>query len=63
LTERQLYQRKAIACVQAANKMRDPELRAVMLEIARCYMKLADVAARNERDPARRPTDPKKFPA
>jgi hypothetical protein len=40
----------------------DPETRAVMLEIAHRYFKLAKLAARNEQDPARQPSDPKKFP-
>jgi hypothetical protein len=55
---RELYQRKATDCVQAAGKMRDPVQRAAMLEIAHCYMilaKLADVAARHERDTAQIP--------
>jgi hypothetical protein len=69
LTQRELYHRKANACVQAAEKMRDPQQRVAMLEIAQDYMKLAyHVAARHERGPrppTRYPdcTDPKKFPA
>jgi hypothetical protein len=50
-----LYHRKANACIQAAEKMGDPEQRAAMLEIAQRYIKLADrVGAGHERGPTHR---------
>jgi hypothetical protein len=52
MAQRELYEQEAKACAQAAEKMRDPETRAVMLGIALCYMKLADlVGDRRGKDP------------
>jgi len=53
MSPREAYRKTAKACVHAAKTMRDPEERAIMLEIAWAYMRLADrVAAGLERGTA-----------
>ena len=54
MTLRETYYTMAKACAHIAKKMRDPEERVAMLEIAQSYMKLA---ARLERGAAHRADD------
>jgi hypothetical protein len=37
------YRKTAEACVHATERMRDPKERVIMLEIAKAYMRLADL--------------------
>ena len=58
MTLRETYYTMAKACAHIAKKMRDPEERVAMLEIAQSYMKLGDrFAARLERGTAHRADD------
>jgi hypothetical protein len=54
MTLRETYYTMAKACAHIAKKMRDPEERVAMLEIAQSYMKLA---ARLERGKAHHHAD------
>jgi hypothetical protein len=55
---REWYRRKAGACAAAAENMVEPADRAVMLEIARAYMTLADhVGARHDQGTTHRDGD------
>jgi hypothetical protein len=52
---REWYRHKARACAAAAENMVEPAERAVMLEIAQAYMKLADhIVARHHHGTAHR---------
>ena len=52
---RESYRKKAMACVAAAEMIRDPVERVAMLRIAEDYMKLADhVGARHDHGSAHR---------
>ena len=48
MSTRKEYRKKALACLRAAENMRDPAERVVMLGIARDYMSLADHIARRQ---------------
>jgi hypothetical protein len=58
MSPRETYRKIAKACVHAAERMRDPGERVIMLEIAQAYLRLADrVAARLKRGTADRADD------
>jgi hypothetical protein len=50
MPDREAYQRKAITCLEAAEKMSDPQERAAMVAVACDFMRRADQVSR-QRDP------------
>lgn len=55
MSEPDTYQKKALACLEAGEHMRDSAERNIMIGIAQSYMKLADhVRAKRERGTAHR---------
>jgi len=50
MPNREAYQKKALTCLEAAEKMSDPQERAAMVAIACDFMKLADQVG-GQRDP------------
>ena len=55
MTTRDIYMRKAQACVAAAEKLRDPAEREALIKVGTCYMMLAEyVGARLDHASAHR---------
>jgi hypothetical protein len=53
MPNRESYRKKAVACLEAAEGIRDAVHRAAMLQVAKGYMKLAEyIGARHERGSA-----------
>ncbi|HMA74344.1 MAG TPA: hypothetical protein VKP67_23070 [Xanthobacteraceae bacterium] len=46
MPKRETYRKKALACLEAAEKMSDPQERAAMVAVACDFMKLADHVGR-----------------